>query len=564
MTDDTPAAVAGLLDARPLTPDDRAFHELRKALDRALEATRRVASLRVVAAVTHLARLVHSDPGDEINAAVRAALEDDNGPEAAWMLEDDNRTRGDIARDVRAVLRLAVAGLAPLLPDGLVTPDGLVAFEVMHGITSWPDSIPTEDTPTGPVTAWDAVFIRTLEAEELATPDEASALLAKRAQSYARHTAAGMPGDALAWWYSVNPEHYGAGRPVVLLGVLAERLWARRWREEARKLRERRDKEPALTVRTVRSMVGLMSPATVAEERDGEIVLVDPAGERHGLIDLSDLRDLMTGTKGGAVEPRVVRATAHELVRARRTVAGVHTFMHGIHTVTELVRAGADLRATWPSWHEWAGEVAGYAEISLTPDLRKDLYRMAWFGNTAQLDLFDGRTQRGLWLLRAPDPFKRGRPRKGDSRVVHFTYSDVLSPAWAACENPGDSNRGVRLMWLPPRLPVARGIASDEKAAAQLFALLVLAQVASGTKPRQVNDGAPLPAEDRERLATAAGLSLAYEPRQLAALVDAGVIARVVEDRYALAGEEAVKLAGYENTRWKARYQKGSDRRGKR
>lgn len=239
MTDDTPAAVAGLLDARPLTPNDRAFHELRKELDRALEATRRVPSLRQVAAVTHLARLVHSDPGDEINAAVRDALKADDGPEAAWMLEDDNRTRGELARDVRAVLRLAVAGLAPYLPTGLVASDGLVSFEVMHGITSWPDSIPTEDTPTGLVTAWDAVFIRTLETEELVTAEEAEELRGKRAESYQRHTAAGRPGDVLTWWWSPDPNRHGKGRPVVLMPRLAERLWVRRWRDRVRAERER-------------------------------------------------------------------------------------------------------------------------------------------------------------------------------------------------------------------------------------------------------------------------------------------------------------------------------------
>ena len=189
---------------------------------------------------------------------------------------------------------------------------------------------------------------------------------------------------------------------------------------------------------------------------------------------------------------------------------------------------------------------------------------MAWFGNTAQIELFDGRTQRGLWLLRAPDPFKRGRPRKGESRVVDFTYSDVLSPSWSLKENDTDSNRGVRLMWLPPRLPVARGISSNEKAAAQLYALLLLAHVASGTKPRNVRDGAAVTLEQREGLATLAGLSLTYEARQLSALLDAGVVARVVEGRLALAGDDAVKLASYENTRWQAGSRKGSDRRGKR
>ena len=368
-----------------------------------------------------------------------------------------------------------------------------------------------------------------------------------------------------AWrWLGAPYIFDGSSTLPSLFILLSWHLWDLRWRDEAWKSRKRSQMVASLTARTIQSTVGLMSPATIVEKREDQMVFVSPDGERHGAIDFDDVRNLLTGTTGGAVEPRVVQATARELVRARRSIAGIHTFMHGVHTVTELVKRGADLRQSWPRWVEWAQTVADYAEIKLTPSLKKDLYLAAWFGNTAQIDLFDGRTQRGLWTLRAPDPFKRGRRKKSQSEVVTITYDDILSPGWATRENQSDRNRGVKLVWLPHRLPVAQSIGSHEKAPAQLYALLMLAHIASKTKASRVAYGADLPMEERERMAKLAGLSLACEQRQLFAMVDAGLLSNVSNDRFALAGEDAIRLASYKNHRSIRRSRKGSSQSGKR
>ena len=335
MSDDLPHGLSGAdlvwLRAQTSDPD-----EIRAVIDThagVAEELKRVAALvnavlrgdpfqRQLVALLHLTWLASDDPGDEINAAVREALEADDGPEAAWMLEDANRTRGELARVVRAVLRLAVAGLAPFLPAGLVTAEGLVdrdAFnalgeptglrEAMVAATGEPSTLATVETDAGSICAWDDVLIRVLEAEGLATPEEAAGLRARRANSYRKHTEAGRPGDALAWWYSVAPEHAGAGRPVVLLGDLAERLWARRWREQvAEELAARANlvKNPAGLVTPVYGRIHDMLVRASIDRESGRIVGKD--GRQLPLLPTTTL-DRLAGL------PALGTLTAQRLVR---------------------------------------------------------------------------------------------------------------------------------------------------------------------------------------------------------------------------------------------------------
>ncbi len=347
--------------------------------------------------------------------------------------------------------------------------------------------------------------------------------------------------------------------PAQYLMVFAASLWESEWRAVARRAYELSTRENALTVRTVEGVVGLLSSATIAHDNGETLALIDPDGERRGEIDLLSLQDLLqrSNSGGGVVTPEVVRATAEELIRARHTVAGVHAFTHAVQTVTTLVRGGHPLTSSWPKWKEWAEAVSDHAEVRLTPDLRRALYSVAWFGNLAQMRLFDGRFQRGFWTLSAPDPFQRGRRRRGESQVVDFSYSPVLSPEWACRENPGDRSRGVRLLYIPPRLPVGSRINPNQKAQAQLFTLLLLSRIAKHTDSRRVADGAVLTPDDLSQLARLAGLNLAYIDRQIDAMQDAGLIEQVTPTRFSLAGDKARQLAAYRKKPPRRRSRKG-------
>ena len=201
------------------------------------------------------------------------------------------------------------------------------------------------------------------------------------------------------------------------------------------------------------------------------------------------------------------------------------------------------MRAEWETWTAWVEEVADSYDVKPTPELRRLLCNVAWFGNAVQVPLFDGRTQRGLWTLTAPDPFKRGRPDPRAGRAVSFGYAPIFAPSWAAAENPKHSNRGVRLMAIPDRLPV--GVPNPAiRGAVYLFTLDVLAEVTMAPMPAR---GVLLDQRSPE-MARSVGLSDDSAARQLRAMLNdspaSGPLLELVGgNRYRIADEDARHLS---------------------
>lgn len=335
--------------------------------------------------------------------------------------------------------------------------------------------------------------------------------------------------------------------PPRYLRAFARDLWRGRWHGEAVELHKRSSWALGLTTRAAGLVATALSPATVVQRIEDRIELVGLDGRTVGRLEDEHVSAILTSWRGPVVDADMVRENADRIVNAGRTAAAVAGFWHGLHTATNLSRMGRlDMRAEWPSWRAWADEAAELAEIKLTPELRGLLCDFAWYGNTVQLLLFDGRWSRGLWTLTAPDPHKRGRPAAGDARAVAFRYGDVLDPGWSRRENPTDRNRGVHLLGLPDRLPVHVADRAA-KAPAQLYTLLLLAEVCERSDHEHVSDGAEVSAAARGGLAARAGLHPSHEPVQLRGLLDDGLLVEVRggRDRYALGDEKARALRAH-------------------
>jgi hypothetical protein len=331
--------------------------------------------------------------------------------------------------------------------------------------------------------------------------------------------------------------------PPRYLRAFARALWDGRWRNEAAERFRRTSRTLALTTRTTSVAVAILSPATTVQRREGEINLVSE-GRTVGLVRDDDLLAMLTTWQGPLVDTGIARASASRIVENGRTAAGIAGFFHALKTVTALYREDKDLRAEWPSWLAWAEEVADHAEQRLDPHLRSLLYDFAWYGNSVQLRLWDDRWARGLWTLTAPDPYKRGRPPAGSSRGVAFRYADILDPGWARRENPTDRGRGVHLLALPERL-TSYVRDPSQKGPAQLYSLLILAEVCDQSKHDQVDDGATISPIIRRMLTEKAGLHRDQEPIQLRGLLDNGLLVEVGPDRFALGMSEAKKMRAY-------------------
>lgn len=327
--------------------------------------------------------------------------------------------------------------------------------------------------------------------------------------------------------------------PPRYLRAFTRDLWRQRWQEEAANAYHRSAKISALTTRTTTLVASLLSPASTMVRAGSSLEIVGSDGRKLGELLDDDVLSVLRGWSGTLVDTDLVHAAADNLARAGRTATAVAGFWHALRTTTDRYQNGLDLRAEWPAWKAWAEEVADLAELRLNNEFRAMLCDFAWYGNTVQLMLFDGRIQRGLWTVTAPDPRRRGPAPRGSSAAVAFRYGDLLDPGWSRRENPLDRNRGVRLLALPDRLPVAIADRAA-KGPAQLYSLLMLAEVCDGSDHKHVNDGAVVTLAHRHRLADRAGLSHDNELRQLrGGLLDRGLLIEVEPDRYALGDEKA-------------------------
>ena len=355
-------------------------------------------------------------------------------------------------------------------------------------------------------------------------------------------------GQASAWslvriW--IDPERPGP-IPSPLVAWLADELWAREVLPRLKREHQRAAIVPALTVRTMGLAVLALSPATVERVNGGRRELVGPNGRPVAFLEDDDVARALVAFRG-AVPVETARAVADELMQARQQLASLMGFIHAAFEATELARQGAGSTARWDTWPRWAEDVGDLWGVRATPSLRGDLYRVAWWGNLAQLHLFDGRTQRGLWTLTAPDPFKRGRPTIGASRAVVLNYAPVLFPEWAAMENPGPlvdgrpTNRGVRLLALPNPAELPTGTRDPSvKGRLFLYSFDLLAALAAAGDPEL---GSAWTRADAERQRQRVGLAHDVAEAQVRALKDAGLIEEAPGDRLRLASPDARRLA---------------------
>ena len=355
-------------------------------------------------------------------------------------------------------------------------------------------------------------------------------------------------GQADAWslvrsWS--DPEQTGP-IPSPLVAWLADELWAREVLPRLKREHQRAAIVPALTVRTMGLAVLALSPATVERVNGGRRELVGPNGRPVAFLEDDDVARALVAFRG-AVPVETARAVADELMQARQQLASLMGFIHAAFAATELARMGAGNSAQWDTWADWAEAVGDLWGVQATSSLRGDLYRVAWWGNLAQLQLFDGRTQRGLWTLTAPDPFKRGRPIVGASRAVVFSYAPLLSPGWAAQENPGPlidgrpTNRGVRLLALPDPAELPTGTRNPSvRGRLHVYTLSLMATLADAGDPEL---GSAWTAAAAERLRQRAGLAHDVAEAQVRALKDAGLIEEAPGDRLRLASPDARRLA---------------------
>lgn len=343
------------------------------------------------------------------------------------------------------------------------------------------------------------------------------------------------------WWRDTED-------PPRFLRALARDLWAARWRDEARELHKRARMTFAQTTRTVEALVGLVSPASTVEDTgtDLRVVGVDRRTV-HGQMtadDLAAVRRMMEG-RGLVVDSNAVREHAREVIEATRTNMGVSVFFHAAVSAWADYQKGGTGTSEWANWRDYATAVADYSGVKLDPHARTLICDAAWAGNAVQLRLWDGRWQRGLWTLTAPDPRKRGAPRADEDRRVSFRYAPLLLPGWAAMENPRDRNRGTALLALRETMPTVHVADPAQKAPAVLFSLMLLVEVCTETRPDAVGDGAAVSGARRAALARAVGLRDEGATAQLRGLLDEGLLIEVRRDRYALGDPEARALRAY-------------------
>jgi len=351
------------------------------------------------------------------------------------------------------------------------------------------------------------------------------------------------------------------GRPWApwLQGAWLDALATAVWEDELRP----RFKDPALTAHVVEVVVAALTGWDVDGELPGDKVIVDASGREVASLEGERIRHaLAANSRGGVITADAVEAAGEGMLRARATIAAGFALHHAVATVTDRVRRGDSPDAVWPTWSAWVDEVADQAGRKVDSTLKKDLRWVAWFGNKAQLTLFDGRSVRGLWNLIAPDPFKRGRPPK-DGQEVSFTYSPILRPDWAPQENPNDRNRGVRLVFIPPSIPLHPAIAAPNRAKAWAYSLFLLSSVTRRVAPQNATDGARFTTEDRMRVARSVALKPEDEARQLRQLQDAGLLVRVGEERLLLGRREAIELASFDSKHSKAKKKKRGNHPGK-
>ena len=358
-------------------------------------------------------------------------------------------------------------------------------------------------------------------------PKAGAAVRGKAAERAVRVGSGPLPGTLWILWIDPDAAPEAAPR---WLDMLARALWVgpKGWRAALAKP----PKLPGFTVRTGRALVDILSPAAVVHRGPVATEIVSLAGRLAGQIEHGDVRRMMPPT----INAEDVRRMTSEIVKARAATAAVYALVQAVYTVTDLENQGdTSLRASWESWPEWVAAVSSTFGVDPTDELAGALKRAAWFGNAVQVPLFDGRIQRGLWTLTAPDPFKRGAPRAGDSRVVTFGYAPIFSHKWASQENPDDRGRGVRLVIIPRTFPI--GVADRTvRAPMMLFTLDVLAEAAMCPNPHL---GMVLSEQRRAELARGVGLPDAYAPRQLSAMVEAGILEGVGPDRYRLGSKDA-------------------------
>jgi hypothetical protein len=476
----------------------------------------------IIAAKAFLASYTRTMPG----SPEADALNDEEGPETIYWTTDENERRWAVS---------VVLSSPVLTPETRANVWAKLAAEAARrngdkGLVAELEASPDEWTGCFPSSApweWLGGTYDTPEPDEEPVPDGFEAV--------------SRWSEGASRWRVIRP----AGPPRYLRAFTRD-LWRARWYGEAVEGRKLAGRVPALTTRTAPIVAAVLSPATTVQHHDDRIELVGTDGRTVGRMEHEHVSAMLTSWRGPVVDASMVRANADRLVENARTAAGVAGFWHGLHTATNLSRRGLDLRAEWSSWRSWADEAAALAELKLTPELRGLLCDFAWYGNTIQLLLFDGRWSRGLWTLTAPDPHKLGRPAAGAARAVAFRYGDVLDPGWARRENPTDRNRGVHLLGLPDRLPVH---VADRamKAPAQLYTLLLLAEVCERSDHEHVADGAEVSAAARRELAARSGLHHDHEPMQLRGLLDDGLLVEVRggPNRYALGDEKARALRAH-------------------
>lgn len=336
------------------------------------------------------------------------------------------------------------------------------------------------------------------------------------------------------------------------LRALVADLWPGKWKDEAARVHGRASKTFALTTRTVEAVVAVLSPASRAEEHEHRIAVVDTGRAERGRMDeaaLDGLRRLLEGRSGPVVDAGMVRRYAIQLIEAMQSYSGLAVFWHAGTVALDRYRRGEEARGEWDNWADYAGDVAAFAGVKLDPDRRRAICDTAWAGNLMQLKLWDGRWQRGLWTLRAPDPGKRGAPRRGENRSLTFQYADLLLPSWSAIENKDDRNRGTVLLGLPDRLPTVHVADPAQKAAALHFTLLMLADVCTGTRADAVAAGADITQAHLARRAELTGLRMDNARAQLRGMLEDGLLLDVGVDRYALGDERARALRAHERPR---------------
>jgi hypothetical protein len=344
-------------------------------------------------------------------------------------------------------------------------------------------------------------------------------------------------------WRAVSPVE-----PPRYLRALALDRWAGGWRAEAEERRARASKVPALTVRALRAVVDLSSSAGETRANDDRLQLWNSGGQLVAELPYDAL------PPGIVADAAMLREQAPGIVRAAQSMAGVYVLWHAMNVVTRRARMGLEQRERWPSWTEWAEEVAELGGVKLDSALRRGMADAAWTGNCVQLRLFGDRYARGLWTLEAPDPRKRGRPSKAADRSVLFSYAPILEPAWATRE--ADRGRGVRLVAMPDR-PIAAHVRDPgQRAPAVLFSMLTLAEVCELSSPAYVDDGAALEAGRVRALAGRAGLRPDAAGVQLSGLVGDGLLIKVEADRYALGAPDARALLAGAGKRWEGRREK--------